>query len=471
MRLTLVIASLSLALASCTPADGGTTSRSMMGGSGMPPTTQPPTTQPPTTQPPTTQPPVCPPPKCTDPEKEAGSYVSIGTMPAPYPINWQSPFTLFVTTLGTAAASAGLDRSHSIGHVLLKVRCGTDEPIYISQTGANGKEAGQFWSVYKQGPSYLFHTNDDGKLYTDAEAKADWESAVKLQEELVGGTYTTDPDVDKLPGKIWYLKGMGDVKTAVRDLAPAVRHRFVRATIRITEAQCRAIISWRDDYVRTGGATRYAVHRAPWVMDTHAKYDGGGCASVGFAGAFYATGLNYKNTATRVTERVQIGTARLPYSLPAHNGWFNLQNPGRYVPGAVSCATHGGDACYSTGISWSDDLWKNWSGGMYGPLWDKQAKDDEGEFSKTWQTHRPVKARTVPLIVFEPERFYAEVMARWNNPNYDAFKYPDWCKLEGKVPTIVLDGRNRTGAGEVGAGRPRGIINGFANVETMLPNP
>ena len=29
-------------------------------------------------------------------------------------------------------------------------------------------------------------------------------------------------------------------------------------------------------------------------MDTRARYDGGGCASVGFAGAFYAAGLDYQ---------------------------------------------------------------------------------------------------------------------------------------------------------------------------------
>jgi hypothetical protein len=48
---------------------------------------------------------------CTDPETEAGSYVSIGVMPSPYPISWASPYDMFVTTIGTSAASAGL-----IGH-------------------------------------------------------------------------------------------------------------------------------------------------------------------------------------------------------------------------------------------------------------------------------------------------------------------------------------------------------------------
>jgi len=46
---------------------------------------------------------------CTDPEKEAGSYVSIGVMPAPYPISWATPYDLFVTVLGTSAAGAGLE--------------------------------------------------------------------------------------------------------------------------------------------------------------------------------------------------------------------------------------------------------------------------------------------------------------------------------------------------------------------------
>ncbi len=445
--------SLALALSACAPAAGGTGTAS----------TEQATTMPPGSPTPPGPAPVCAPPACTDPEAEAGSYVSIGTMPAPYPINWASPFHLFVTTLGTAAASAGMDRSHSIGHVLLKVRCGTDAPTYISQTGANGKEAKQFWDVYSQGPNYLFVTQHDGKLYSDEEAKADWDSAVKLQEALEGGTYTTDPDVDKLPGKVWYLSGMGAVKRAVRDLAPATRHRFVRATIRITEAQCRAILTWRDAYVRTGGSSRYSVHRAPWIMDSHARYDGGGCASVGFAGAFYAAGLDYQAAARRVTERLGIGTSRLTASLVRDprkpDAWYNLHNATRYVPGNVPCAQHGDEGCYGDSLSWDDDHWKAWQGGLIGPLWNKVPKDTSGTWSKLWGTHRPVAASIVPLIVFEPERFYQEVLARWNNPAHDAFAYPGWCKLDGKVPTIVLDARDLRGAKEAKDGRPRGIAN------------
>ncbi len=412
---------------------------------------------------------------CKDPEKEAGSYVSIGVMPAPYPISWQSPFSLFVTTLGTSAAAAGLDRSHSIGHVLLKVRCGSDEPYYISQTGANGKAAFQFLDIYTQGPSYLFVTQNDGKLYADADAKKDWDGAVEKQEALGDkGTYDVDPEPRDLGDAPWQLWGMSAVKKAVRDLAPVSRHRFVRATIRLTDAQCKAIGTWRDEYVKTGGATRYAVHRAPWVMDTAAKYDGGGCASVGFAGAFYAAGLDFKQAATRVTERLAIGTSRLPNSIIKNarkpNGWFNVQNSGRYVPGSIPCAKEG-DECYSASISWDDPHWQNWSGGLRPGIWGRDPKDDEGSFSKAWETNKAVKSRIVPLIIFEPERFYKEILGRWTDDKYAAFTYSSWCKIPGKVPTIVYDARQLTGRNEVAAGRPKGIVNGFLNTDTMLPAP
>jgi hypothetical protein len=82
-----------------------------------------------------------------------------------------------------------------------------------------------------------------------------------------------------------------------------------------------------------------------------------------------------------------------------------------------------------------------------------------------------VKARSVPIIIFEPERFYQEILGRWTNQNHDAFRYTGWCKIDGKVPTIVLDARNLTGAAEAAAGRPRGLANGFLDTDVMLPWP
>jgi hypothetical protein len=415
---------------------------------------------------------------CIDPETQAGSYVSIGVMPAPYPISWANPYDMFVTTLGTTAASAGLDRSHSIGHVLLKLRCGSDEPTYISQTGANGNRALQFLGVYQSGPNYLFVTQTDGKLYTDAEAKKDWDDSIAAQEALENGTYQTRPNIRGL-GNLAELAGlialpsMSGVLRSMAALPGATRHRFLRATMRITDAQCRAILAWKADYVATGGSSRYSVHRAPWVMDGRARYDGGGCASVGYAGAFYAAGLDYQRAATRLTERLQIGTSRLTAPLVRDNrrpnGWYNVQNVSRYVPGNVPCAENTFNAtCYGKDIPWTDDHWKAWNGGT---RFHGGAKDSEFTFSKSWGNNANVKARSVPLIVFEPERFYKEILGRWSNANYDAFRYTGWCKIDGKVPTIVLDARNLTGAAEAAAGRPRGLANGFLNTDVMLPWP
>ena len=413
---------------------------------------------------------------CTDPETEAGSYVSIGVMPSPYPISWANPYEMLVTTIGTSAASAGLDRSHSIGHVLLKVRCGTDNPTYISQTGANGKSSRQFLSVYEKGPSYLFVTHEDGKLYKDPDAKKDWEDSIAAQEALAGGTYDTDPDEHGLGNwlerlAIRSLRGMPAVLQSMTDLPPQTRHRFLRATIRISDDQCRAILAWKKDYVDTGGSSRYSVHRAPWVIGGDGKYDGGGCGSVGFAGAFYAAGLDYKRAAIRLTERPQIGTSRLTENTTRDNrkpnGWFNLQNGSRYVPGTIPCAQNTvGPKCYGADLPWDDGHWKAWNGGK---RWTGAEKDSELTFSKSWVDHKDVKARRVPIIVFEPERFYREILGRWNNANHDAFSYTGWCKLDLKVPTIVLDARNLTGADEAAKGRPKGLDKGFLNKDVKLP--
>jgi hypothetical protein len=324
----------------------------------------------------------------------------------------------------------------------------------------------------------MFVTQDDGKLYTDAEDKKDWEDSIAAQNKLENGSYQTDPDVSGLGSAaeillLRLLRGMPTVLRSMQDLPPATRHRFLRATIRITDDQCRAILAWRKDYVDTGGSSRYSVHRAPWVMDSKAKYDGGGCASVSFAGAFYAAGLDYKKAATRLTERLQIGTSRITKRITRDNrkpnGWYNVQSVVRYVPDTIPCAENTLDNnCYGADIPWFDDHWKNWSGGK---RWHGGPKDSSLTFSKAWGTNKDQAATTVPLIIFEPERFYKEILGRWNNANHDAFRYTGWCKLDGKVPVIVLDARNLTGADEAAKGRPRGLANGFLNTEVKLPWP
>jgi hypothetical protein len=213
------------------------------------------------------------------------------------------------------------------------------------------------------------------------------------------------------------------------------------------------------------------VHRSPWVTDAAGTYDGGGCASVSFAGAFYAAGLDYKSAAIRLTERPQIGTSRLTANttrdIRKPNGWYNLQNGSRYVPGTIPCAQNTiGPNCYGADIAWDDEHWKTWFGGK---RWHGGEKDSELTFSKSWGDNKDVKARRVPIIVFEPERFYQEILGRWNNADYDAFSHTGWCKLDLKVPTIVLDASKLTGAGVAAKGRPKGLLDGFLNKDTKLP--
>jgi hypothetical protein len=435
---------------------------------------------------------------CLDPESQPGSYVSIGVMPAPYPISWANPYRQFVTTLGTVAAANALDtgkaekapdRSHSIGHVLLKVRCGDAAPQYISQTGANGKATTQFMDAYKQGPVYMFETHDDGKLYARKDAEADWNAAVKAQQDptLVNGTYRTDPDerflATERPGgpKEWAkleairaLTGMRAVLRSMADLPPATRHRFVRATIRISDDQCEAILKWRDAYDRTKGSSRYAVTRAPWVMDAAGDYDGGGCGSVSFAGAFYAAGLDYQRAARTLTERIAIGTSRLATAIvrprKGPQKWYLVQSRGFYVPGNVPCATDTlGPRCYARDISWDDDHWQAWSGGL---RWNNAPKDTLLKLGRSWPPMSvDVEARVVPLAVFEPERFYREIQGAWNGAG-TAFDYAGWCKVgDTKVPTIVLDARNLSGAREAAKGRPTGLTNGWDNAAVNLEAP
>jgi len=396
-------------------------------------------------------------------------------MPAPYPISWASPYDLFVTTLGTTAAAAGLDRSHSIGHVLLKVRCGTTEPFYLSQTGANDAAGAQFLELDGKRANLMFKTYGDGKLYTDAEARTDWDDSVKRQVELgAAGRYESDPaklrdkdlqdakplqrlikvDIDTLIGK---LKALGKVN----------RHHFARATIRINDAQCKAIRDWRDAYVASGGQKRYALHRAPWVMDANGKYDGGACGSVSFAGAFFATGLDYKKAAARVIEHPQLGTGRLTASIARDgrklDGWYLLHKQAYNVPGSVACAAAAGK-CTAAAAPWLGPLYDKWNGpedaaGLFGIRWLPLGGIGGGPAML-------VNTTTVPVVAFEPEKFYQEILARWNQANHDAFAHPGWCKIDGVVPTIVLDGR----AGPDGkdrAGRA-GLKGGFDNPEVNL---
>lgn len=412
---------------------------------------------------------------CTDPETEAGSYVSIGVMPAPYPVSWANPYDMFVSLLSTTAVSNGLQTPHSIGHVLLKVRCGTDNPTYISQTGANDSALSQFYDVYHQGPRFLFGTHE-GMLYPDDEAEQDWKRAIQLQNLLPNRTRMMTPrragldEVERIAlERTPSVSGMLDTMDALPGLR---RHRFVRATVRISEDQCRAILAWKTAYARTGGSERYGVHRAPWIRDTRGDYDGGGCGSVSFAGAFYAAGLDYKRIAKRLVERLEIGTGRLtgtttrPATPPS--GGFLLQNENRYVPGNIPCATGRAGVCWSWNVAWADPMWRSWAGGLRP---DRTPIDQELVFSRSWKGAKQVGATTVPLIVFEPERFYGEIRARLDNANHDAFSYTNWCKLDtnGRVPTIVLDAIRPEKEGEAKAGRPQGLINGFGHNDTVLP--
>ncbi|HSS01377.1 MAG TPA: hypothetical protein VLM79_30165, partial [Kofleriaceae bacterium] len=116
--------------------------------------------------------------ECKDPEDDTASYyVSIGVMPAPYPIDWTSPNTMYGTTLLTSAFGASnailRDPLHSIGHAMLKVQCGENVQHYISQTGAVGDSLAQFKDLQIDRVNMLFKTWEDGFL--DPNGKKDWE--------------------------------------------------------------------------------------------------------------------------------------------------------------------------------------------------------------------------------------------------------------------------------------------------------
>jgi hypothetical protein len=409
--------------------------------------------------------------RCVDPESTTDqSYVSIGVIPARYPIDWSTPNQMYITSIGASLGFVGwsLWNPHGIGHVLLKVRCGSGEPFYVSQTGANGSAALQFFELSTKRTNMLFKTFDDGKLYDDDEAEDDWIRSVNRQRGLGDpGTYESDPK--RLRDKDLKAAKADALIDKIKALPKATRRHFVRATIRINDAQCQAIRTWRDAYVETGGSTRYAVHRAPWIMDAAGKYDGGGCGSVSFAGAFYASGLDYKAAAARVTERPQIGTGRLTSSIARDgrklDGWYLLQRAEYYTPGSVQCAKTGA-ACTASTKPWLDPLYDRWSG----------PEDVAGLHSIRWPAFGAVgggpvmvvNSTTVPLVAFEPEKFYQEIMARWNQVNYDAFGHAGWCKIDGtRVPTIVLDGRT-DGDGKDRTGRKDGIKGGFDNPDSDL---
>jgi len=420
---------------------------------------------------------------CIDPESTVDqSYVSIGVMPARYPIDWGSPNRMYVTTIAAGLGFGGESSTnpHGIGHVLLKVRCGKTAPFYLSQTGAND-EATQFKDLDAKRVSMIFTTYDkDGKLYTDPAAEDDWEKSRKRQEALgAPGTYESKPaDVqDKALQQLITLQNDLNVKLVKVDLPelirrikllpPVPRRHFVRATIRITDAQCKAIRDWRDAYKASGGSKRYAIHRAPWIMDANEKYDGGACGSVSFAGAFYITGLDHKKAAARVTELPQIGTGRLTESIARDgrklDGWYLLQNKIYNVPGSVECAK-AGNKCAASDRPWLHELYDKWNGpedvaGLHGRAWPVFGAVGGG-------LGMIVNTKTVPLVAFEPEKFYQEILARWNQANYSSFDHAGWCKFGDKVPTIILDGR----AGPDGRDRtPRpGIKGGFDNADSDL---
>jgi hypothetical protein len=413
---------------------------------------------------------------CVDPEAtDDQSYVSIGVMPPRYPIDWGSPNRMYITTIAASVGFVGrsIENPHGVGHVLLKVRCGSDAPFYLSQTGANGSAALQFARLDTSRVNMLFRTYKDGKLYDDDEAEDDWIRSINRQRALGDppGTYQSDPrrvrDESLRKAEPFATVDIDDLVDEIMALPPVPRHHFVRATIRINDPQCRAIRTWRDAYVASGGPARYALHRAPWVADAAGRYDGGACGSVSFAGAFYATGLDYKAAARRVIERVDVGTGRLTSSIVRDgrrlDGWYLLQGKDYYAPGSVACARNG-DACLASNRPWLDPLYEKWSGpvdvaGLHGLAWPVFGAIGGG-------LGRIVDTRTVPLVGFEPEKFYQEILARWNQPDHDAFGHTGWCKLGGRVPAIVLDGRNASD-GQPRAGRA-GLRGGFDNAEVNL---
>jgi hypothetical protein len=184
------------------------------------------------------------------------------------------------------------------------------------------------------------------------------------------------------------------------------------------------------------------------LRDLDDKYDGGACGSVSFAGAFYMTGLDYHKAAERVTQRRQLGTARLTTpitrDLRRMNGWYLLQRDAYYTPGPVDCAEDDDGECLASTKQWLDPLYDKWNDNVNG------GDDFAGLHNLRWPAPGGlggvlglvVESTTIPLIVFEPEKFYEEILARWSNADYDAFGHPGWCKIDKtKVPTIVLDGR------------------------------
>lgn len=411
--------------------------------------------------------------ECVDPETtDDQSYVSIGVMPARYPIDWSTPNTMYATTIAASAGFAGpsLTNPHGIGHVLLKVRCAdvSKDAFYLSQTGANRQPAKQFTDLDAMRVNMMFQTYGDGKLYLDDDARKDWDDSIKRQDATgESGTYDSDPkklDDDTLKqaklfkAKLKLTVDIDALIARIKALPVVQRPFFLRATIRISDAQCKAIRDWRDDYKKTGGPGRYAVHRAPWVMDARGDYDGGACGSVSFAGAFYIAGLDFRQAAARVIETPAIGTGRLTAPIDRdgrkQDGWYLLQRKADCTPAAVPCALTD-KKCLALGKPWLDPLYDKWNGD----------EDVAGMFNQSWPARGaaavPVKSTTIPLVAFEPEKFYQEIWKRWTQPAYDAFAHKPWCKIDkAKVPTIVLDGRKDGGRA--------GLKNGFDNAEVSL---
>jgi hypothetical protein len=414
--------------------------------------------------------------ECKDPEDDTkGYYVSIGVMPSPYPISWKSPNTMYATTLLTSAVGA-MNRLvgnplHGVGHVLLKVQCGDVKPEYISQTGAIESPRDPFAQLRElqtDRVNMLFRTWDDGFL--DPNGKRDWETNRVAQKGLNGGTYKTTPreaaeGVATLVGGSLDPKEKDELKKELQKLDPVSRHQFVRATILITKEQCEAIRDWRKAYADSEGPKRYGAHRAPWVLKG-GKYDGGACGSVSFAGAFYASGLDYKKAAASLTERQNIGTSRLTKPIERDpdkpEGWYLLQDDKRFVPGRVPCKEKD-KQCVASSKKWFDPFYNAWTQAPTGNAVADVEADVEAEFSKSWDTGADVLSAVVPLIVFTTEKFYQEILGRLNDDKYQAFGHGPWCKLtKDGVPVIVLDG---TGA-EVG--RPAGINKGFDTSNSKL---
>jgi len=367
-------------------------------------------------------------------------YVTIGVIPSPYPISWANPFQTLVTT-----ARAGITTwDHPIGHVLLEYDCGGEGGVrYISQSGLNEWDefAVSVLDAYQAGPSTLFETWS-GELQTQAVASADWSSHERAQIPF-GRRPLPGPGLNAT-----YDTAMRYIIPSVHRFmprAPVPRHRFVQATILLSEAQCNAITGWENAYVADGGPGRYGVHSSPWARWGPGQADGGGCASVGWTGAFYATGLDYRAAAPSSTVRLAIGSSRLVREIDWSEVGFNMHDAGRFARRVDQECTPSPEwhriGCRAEREDWvvggrPNPYWLLWSG----------APDAPTITVGVWGGAARRMDRTVPLRFFDPERMYAEIMAGVGGARNNLFGHAGWLRVPGQ-PHVLLDARtlNRPG--------------------------